>query len=57
MEVSREVEDIQSLSPEVPRSYIEHPNLSPVHEEVSIVNSGTKRSKKECTYAQIETSF
>lgn len=57
MQVSREVEDIQSLSPEVPRSYIEHPNLSPVHEEVSIVNSGTKRSKKECTYAQIETSF
>uniref|UniRef100_F6GWT3 CRAL-TRIO domain-containing protein n=1 Tax=Vitis vinifera TaxID=29760 RepID=F6GWT3_VITVI len=34
--VSREVEDIQSLSPEVPRSYIEHPNLSPVHEEVRI---------------------
>ena len=57
VEVSREVEDIQSLSPEVPRRYFEHPRASPVHEEVSIVNSCIKRSKKEWAYAQAETYF
>lgn len=29
------VDDMRSLSPSLPRDYVEHPHLSPIHEEVS----------------------
>ncbi|XP_057981686.1 phosphatidylinositol/phosphatidylcholine transfer protein SFH12-like [Malania oleifera] len=34
LDTAPDVEDVRSLSPEIPRDYIDHPQLSPIHEEV-----------------------